>query len=35
MTAWDGGTAQHGGAIVACGDPALHAELIELLRDAA
>ena len=35
ITAWDGSSAQHGGAIVACGDPALHAELIELLRDAA
>ncbi|MDQ0122161.1 fructose-1,6-bisphosphatase/inositol monophosphatase family enzyme [Pseudomonas lini] len=32
ITAWDGSTAQHGGAIVACGDPALHAQLVELLR---
>lgn len=35
ITTWDGQPAQHGGAIVACGDPALHAELIELLRGAA
>ena len=35
MTAWDGSTAQHGGAIVACGDPALHAQVLELLRHAA
>lgn len=35
MTSWDGGPAQDGGAVVACGDPALHAQLIELLRHAA
>lgn len=35
ITSWDGQSAQDGGAIVACGDPALHAELIELLRGAA
>lgn len=34
MTAWDGSSAQHGGAIVACGDPALHAQLVERLRHA-
>ncbi|TBV16855.1 histidinol-phosphatase [Stutzerimonas kirkiae] len=32
MTTWDGGDAQHGGAILACGDPALHARLLERLR---
>lgn len=35
MTAWDGSTAQNGGTVVACGDPALHAQLLELLRYAA
>lgn len=28
MTRWDGGDAQHGGAILACGDPALHDQLL-------
>ncbi|WNW10201.1 histidinol-phosphatase [Pseudomonas sp. DTU_2021_1001937_2_SI_NGA_ILE_001] len=31
MTSWTGETAQHGGPVVACGDPALHAEVIEWL----
>ncbi|WP_459742818.1 histidinol-phosphatase [Pseudomonas sp. 3A(2025)] len=31
MTAWDGGPAQNGGAVVACGDPQLHAQVVELL----
>ena len=35
MTAWDGGSAQQGGAVVACGDPALHAKVLEMLRHAA
>lgn len=35
ITAWDGGTAQHGGAVVACGDPLLHAKVVEMLRHAA
>lgn len=35
MTTWDGGDAQHGGAIIACGDPALHAQLVARLRHAA
>lgn len=35
MTRWDGGDAQHGGAIVACGDPALHAQLVARLALAA
>jgi histidinol phosphatase-like enzyme (inositol monophosphatase family) len=35
MTRWDGGDAQHGGAIVACGDPALHAQLVARLARAA
>ncbi|RTY78689.1 histidinol-phosphatase [Pseudomonas veronii] len=34
MTAWDGSTAQNGGTVVACGDPTLHAQLIELLQHA-
>lgn len=34
ITAWDGSTAQNGGSVVACGDPALHAQLVELLRHA-
>lgn len=34
MTAWDGSTAQHGGAVIACGDPELHAQLVERLRHA-
>lgn len=34
MTSWDGGPAHNGGAVVACGDRALHAQLIELLRHA-
>ena len=32
MTAWDGGDAQQGGAILACGDPKLHALLVERLQ---
>lgn len=35
MTAWDGGDAQHGGAVIACGDKRLHAELVARLRHAA
>jgi myo-inositol-1(or 4)-monophosphatase len=31
MTGWDGSDAQQGGAIIACGDKALHAELIKQL----
>lgn len=31
MTTWDGASAQHGGAILACGDPMLHARLVERL----
>jgi myo-inositol-1(or 4)-monophosphatase len=31
MTAWDGGDAQHGGPVVAAGDPRLHALLVERL----
>lgn len=34
MTAWDGGTAQQGGGVVACGDPALHEQVVALLRGA-
>jgi myo-inositol-1(or 4)-monophosphatase len=34
ITAWDGSTAQHGGCVVACGDPALHAQVVEMLRHA-
>ncbi|QBE65483.1 histidinol-phosphatase [Pseudoduganella lutea] len=35
VTSWDGGDAQHGGTILACGDPALHAHLVERLRSVA
>ncbi|HEX8601150.1 MAG TPA: histidinol-phosphatase [Pseudoduganella sp.] len=35
VTSWNGGDAQHGGTIVACGDRALHAQLLERLRGAA
>ncbi|WP_338764178.1 histidinol-phosphatase [Massilia sp. METH4] len=35
ITSWDGGDAQHGGTVVACGDPVLHARLVERLRHAA
>jgi myo-inositol-1(or 4)-monophosphatase len=31
MTTWSGGSAAGGGQIVACGDPALHAKVIDLL----
>lgn len=31
ITAWDGGDAQHGGTIVACGDTVLHQQLVKRL----
>ena len=34
VSAWDGSSAQNGGAVVACGDPCLHALLVEHLRHA-
>ncbi|TFF33951.1 histidinol-phosphatase [Pseudomonas sp. RIT623] len=34
ITAWDGSTAQNGGCVVACGDPALHAQVVAILRHA-
>lgn len=34
ITAWDGSSAQQGGCVVACGDPALHAQVVALLREA-
>jgi myo-inositol-1(or 4)-monophosphatase len=34
ITAWDGSSAQHGGCVVACGDPVLHAQMVEMLRHA-
>lgn len=34
ITAWDGSSAQHGGCVVACGDPALHAQVVQMLRAA-
>lgn len=34
MTAWDGGDAQHGGPVVAAGDPVLHAQLVAQLSAA-
>ena len=33
VTAWHGGDAQHGGAVVACGDRELHAQIVALLGD--
>lgn len=33
VTGWDGGTAQDGGAVVACGDPALHAQVLRVLAE--
>lgn len=35
VSAWDGSSAQNGGAVVACGDRRLHAQLVEHLRHAA
>ena len=35
ITTWDGQSAQNGGAIVACGDPALHKQLVDKLKHAA
>lgn len=35
VTSWDGGDAQQGGTVLACGDRALHAQLVERLRHAA
>jgi histidinol phosphatase-like enzyme (inositol monophosphatase family) len=32
MTRWDGGTAQHGGAVVACGDKRVHEQLLAELQ---
>ncbi|MFJ2684377.1 histidinol-phosphatase [Pseudomonas sp. NPDC087342] len=34
ITTWDGSSAQDGGSIVACGDPSLHAEIVDLLKHA-
>ncbi|MDP6351185.1 MAG: histidinol-phosphatase [Alphaproteobacteria bacterium] len=34
ITGWDGGPATNSGFIVACGDPALHAEVLPLLQGA-
>lgn len=34
ITSWDGGSAQNGGSIIACGDPTLHAEIVNLLKHA-
>jgi len=34
MTGWDGQDAQNGGAVIACGDPSLHRQLMERLRQA-
>ncbi|MEQ1696859.1 MAG: histidinol-phosphatase [Hyphomicrobiaceae bacterium] len=31
VTTWDGGPATHGGDIVACGDPALHAKVLRVI----
>jgi len=32
VTTWDGGAAQDGGKILACGDPELHSEVVEILQ---
>jgi histidinol phosphatase-like enzyme (inositol monophosphatase family) len=35
VSAWDGGDAQNGGTVLACGDPVLHVRLVERLKHAA
>lgn len=35
ITSWDGRDAQHGGTVLACGDPLLHEQLMGMLRHAA
>ena len=32
ITAWDGGDPQHGGTVLACGDPALHGQILDRLQ---
>ncbi|WP_280372285.1 histidinol-phosphatase [Pseudomonas sp. BN411] len=32
VTRWDGGDAQNGGDVIACGDPRLHAQILELMQ---
>jgi myo-inositol-1(or 4)-monophosphatase len=32
ITTWDGGSCDEGGSVVACGDPALHPQVLALLR---
>lgn len=32
VTSWDGSSAAHGGQVLACGDPELHAEILSLVR---
>lgn len=34
ITTWDGGDPQHGGSVLACGDPALHRHLLALIAQA-
>jgi myo-inositol-1(or 4)-monophosphatase len=34
MTTWAGGPCDEGGSVVACGDPALHARVLDLLAGA-
>ena len=31
ITTWEGGDAQHGGSVLACGDPALHRVLLDMI----
>lgn len=31
ITTWEGGDAQHGGSVIACGDPTLHQQLLPLI----
>lgn len=35
ITTWEGGNAQHGGSVLACGDPALHRALLRLIAQPA
>ncbi|MCY1182625.1 histidinol-phosphatase [compost metagenome] len=32
VTRWDGGDAQNGGDVIACGDSRLHAQILELMQ---
>ncbi|HZQ62359.1 MAG TPA: histidinol-phosphatase [Casimicrobiaceae bacterium] len=34
ITTWDGGRCDEGGSVIACGDPGLHAKVLEILQSA-